>query len=66
VVPCRDLSVLLYRFGVHSTFSSKNLLVGEFLKVLNFNWLFFKLGWFICDYVGIPISEGGLIVSVEN
>ena len=46
-VTCCDLSVFLHWFEVHSIDSSK--MISKFHEVLNFNHLFLKLNWFICN-----------------
>ena len=46
-VACRHPLVFLYYIGVYSIYSSK--MIRNFLAVLNFNRLFFKLNRFICN-----------------
>ena len=46
-VTCWHPPVFLYKIGIYSIDSSK--MIGNFLAVLNFNQLFFKLNRFICN-----------------
>jgi len=51
-VTCSHSSVFFYEIGVYS-FIHPFKMIGDFLAVLNFNWLLLKLDRFICNQLAV-------------